>query len=275
MTNKNTQPDLKPLHIGRPEIEGKEPKVVAREVAIHEGNRAFGEMLKAGVADLIVDYVKDKIEKIPDVVFVKQQLLFLVKFAEFRNEHTTEQLQGLEHKDNMLVIIRQSLGMYRATREAAIPESNTDTKKLDWNIGVLEYMEAVQTGDGEKLKTLTEKHPTIAKFVKGIIVKNAKETGVLAKTITLEMLDVYPFASPESVMEVVRMAELQLVSAIFNQHPDVDKSERIPLTKGGIINALKLQAQRMNEARKSFSFWESGSALMEAYKKFLTTGKFV
>lgn len=274
---KKTQPKVDVKHVGRPdmvELESKEPKVAIRQLAIHEANRALSELVHSSVMDKFYDFLKARTENWGNANVIK----ILIRFAEFRNEHMKEQEQGLEHKDNMGFLINKTRGMFVQTRESYLLDgahSTQDVKKVERFIGVLEYLEAVNTGDAKKLVMMKEKHPHIATFVEKVILKTATETSKIFRTLALEAFDKLPFVAPETVMEVARLAELQIVSAIFNQHPDVASDERIPLTKGGISGAFKLHQERVEEAKRSFSMWQTTKDFWKSYWKFVKTKSFV
>jgi len=265
-----------PKHVGRsPELSPEEilklePKVAARRIAIHEGNRILSEGVHAVIDDLLGDIalkvVKGMHKHNPIRVFVELQ--------EFRAEHTKEEEQGKEHKENMALLTDRTLTMYRATLEKESNNKSRDAKKYGQIIQVLEYIEASNTGDAQKMKLLREKHPHITEFVEKMIFKNSKEISKLLRKAILEGLDVLPGVSPESAMEVVRLAELQLVCSLFNQHLDVSKEERIPITKGGIKGAYGLYKQRLQHAREHFSMWKETKDFVKAYWKFVRTGNF-
>jgi hypothetical protein len=128
-------------------------------------------------------------------------------------------------------------------------------------------MEAWITNDVSNIKFVKEKLPFAVKGLNAILRAIDSNFVQAAKSGILEVVDVVPFACPESVMEIHRMSQLKAVLSMYNAHPDVTEEERVKVSGAMIKNAFALQQLRIKAMLKGANIGDLAAEYGAQYKK--------
>ena len=231
-----------PKHTGRPiDVEKLPPKDLVKVLGRYEFARSLGECGKAGAMDVLIDLAQDAVEAFVPMGF-KTVVKAPLEIMEMVFEHGAEEVQGVEHKENMKLMIEATLKMYRD--QAVKP--NQDKKKIGKTINKLEWMLAWNTGDIRVVKKYEKVWGPVAKGMNATMkMVNGKIFDGI-KHVVLEILDFAPLVCPESAMEVYRMSRLKVLADIYNKHPDItSKDQKLKIDMRSIMEAFEIQALRV------------------------------
>lgn len=258
--------DTKNKKVGRPDVldlEQYSPKERVERMFDFERARSVSELVKAAAADEAIDLTQKYLLKfVPAPLYVGVKAA--VEVAEMQFEHATEQAQGIEHNENMVYMLDNTLTMFRQLLESERPD--LDKRAIKESIRKLELLDAVYSGDATKVAALQKMWPIATKALNFVLDKSYRYIWTNAKKAALEFLDWLPFACPESLMEIQRMSTLHTLAKIYNSHPDVTEKLRV-FEKATFVHGLQLQKLRAMVMFQNFDIAAATEAYAAQYAK--------